>query len=102
MLQERLRRETEEVLAGFRCLELVGTARARAAAAIYRLVRSKGVRPRSTIDVLIASFCVHEGLELLANDRDFRLMAPHVGLVLAGPVLSQDDGPRSCSPTRPP
>jgi predicted nucleic acid-binding protein len=80
--------QTERALAGYPCFELGGTEQVRAAAAAYRLLRSKGITPRSTIDVLIASFCVREDLELLASDRDFRLMAPHIGLRLAGPLLS--------------
>jgi predicted nucleic acid-binding protein len=81
-------RMTEQALNRFHCFELAGAERARAAAANYRLLRSIGITPRSPIDVLIATFCIEEGVELLADDRDFRLMAPHLGLVLAGPLLS--------------
>ena len=35
---------------------------------------------RKTIDVMIATFCVHNGLPLLHSDRDFDAMAAHIGL----------------------
>jgi len=86
--EPRLLRATEEVLAAFTCLDLAGARRARSAAHLYRQLRAAGVTPHSSIDVLIASFCVEEGLELLASDRDFHLMAPLVGLRLWEPLLS--------------
>jgi predicted nucleic acid-binding protein len=46
----------------------------------YRRLRRLGVTPRSATDVLIATFCAEEGHELLHNDRDFDLMAKHLGL----------------------
>jgi predicted nucleic acid-binding protein len=76
----------EQTLASFHCVDLGGAERARAAAARYRLLRGNGVMPRSAIDVLIASYCADERLELLANDRDFTLMAPHLGFLLHGPA----------------
>ena len=77
----------ERLLQPLTKVEFGGESRARAAAANYRLLRSVGVTPRSAIDVLIATFCVTEGIELLAIDRDFRLMEPVLGLRLAGPAL---------------
>jgi predicted nucleic acid-binding protein len=81
-------RHVEAVMAEFRCFDLGGVTRVREAAGVYRLLREHGVTPRSTIDVLIASFCARENLELLASDRDYRLMAPHIGLILAGPSVN--------------
>ena len=46
-------------------------------------MRRLGVTPRSATDVLIATFCVEEGHELLHNDRDFQFMARHMGLTVA-------------------
>lgn len=37
----------------------------------YRRLRDQGYTVRSTIDCLIASFCIHAGHELLHRDRDF-------------------------------
>ena len=39
-------------------------------------------------DVLIASFCAEENIHLLADDRDFVLMAPHLGLAMHRPALN--------------
>ena len=46
----------------------------------YRLLRAKGVTPRKTIDVMIASFCLQNGHRLLHSDRDFDPMQEHLGL----------------------
>lgn len=37
----------------------------------YRRLRHKGITVRKTIDCLIATFCIANGLGLLHNDRDF-------------------------------
>lgn len=70
------------------CYDLGGAGRARSAAANYRLLRAAGLTPRSPIDVLIATFCVDERIELLANDRDFTLMAGRLELSLRRPPLN--------------
>lgn len=55
-----------------------------AAEVFYRL-RKRGIRPRGTIDVLIALTAALYNLELLHNDRDYDLMAPCVeGLRIYG------------------
>jgi hypothetical protein len=50
------------------------------AASNYRSLRAKGVTPRKTIDVLIATFCIENGHHLLHNDRDFDAMQENLGL----------------------
>ena len=70
------------------CCQLGGAQRARSAAANYRLLRTSGLTPRSTVDVLIATYCVEEDIELLANDRDFTLMATKLELSLRRPALN--------------
>jgi predicted nucleic acid-binding protein len=37
----------------------------------YRKLRKTGITVRKTIDVIIATFCIAEGLTLLHDDRDF-------------------------------
>lgn len=37
----------------------------------YRTLRKKGITVRSTIDVIIATFCIENRLPLLFNDRDY-------------------------------
>lgn len=46
----------------------------------YRILRRNGVTVRKTIDVIIASFCIGNGFELLHNDRDFDPMEQYLGL----------------------
>lgn len=65
------------------CFNLGGNLLAVAAASNYRRLRRFGVTPCSATDVLIATFCVEEGHELLHNDRDFDFMAKHLGLKVA-------------------
>lgn len=59
---------------------MVGFAIAEKAADNYRHLRSKGVTVRKTIDVLIGTFCAENSFEIVHNDRDFTLMAKHMGL----------------------
>lgn len=51
-----------------------------AAARNYRKLRARGVTPRGTVDVLIATFCIENGHHLLHADRDFDAMEEHLGL----------------------
>jgi predicted nucleic acid-binding protein len=77
-------RTAEATFGRLTCYLLGGQRRVRLAAENYRTLRGAGVTPRSPIDVLIATCCIEDDLELLADDRDFRLMAPHIGLALHG------------------
>lgn len=54
-----------------------------AAASNYRVLRSKGITVRKSIDLLIGTFCIRHGHHLLQQDRDFEPMARHLGLKLA-------------------
>ena len=53
------------------------------AAGLYRLCKQKGITVRSVVDCLIAQLAMREAGTLLANDRDFDLMARHCALRLA-------------------
>jgi predicted nucleic acid-binding protein len=53
------------------------------AATNYRRLRAVGVTARSLADLIIATFCIDQGHELLHEDRDFGAMAEHLGLRLA-------------------
>jgi len=46
----------------------------------YRKLRKTGVTVRKTIDIIIATFCIIEGLTLLHDDRDFDPIASHFPL----------------------
>lgn len=52
------------------------------AAENYRLLRKKGVTIVSSIDVLIATFCIEQAFELLHNDSDFERIRQHLPLKL--------------------
>jgi predicted nucleic acid-binding protein len=49
------------------------------AAELRNACRRKGIQV-GTIDALLARLCVRHDLVMLSTDRDFTLMAPHVGL----------------------
>jgi predicted nucleic acid-binding protein len=81
-------REFESVRAQMATLEVViigGADIAVQSARNYRLLRSKGITIRKTIDTLIATRCIKEGLELLFSDRDFEPFVAHLGLQSAVP-----------------
>lgn len=46
----------------------------------HRFLRAKGITVRKTIDTLIATRCIEDGLTLLHDDRDFMPFAKHLGL----------------------
>ena len=46
----------------------------------YRFLRKSGITVRKTIDVIIATYCIREGLTLLHDDRDFDPMVTHFSL----------------------
>jgi predicted nucleic acid-binding protein len=52
----------------------------------YRLLRKAGVTVRKTIDIIIATFCIIEGLTLLHDDRDFDPMVSHFSLKTPTPL----------------
>ena len=51
----------------------------------YRILRKSGVTVRKTIDIIIATFCIIEGLTLLHDDRDFDPMVTHFSLKTPSP-----------------
>ena len=52
------------------------------AASNYRMLRSRGVTVRTTIDLIIATFCIERGHSLLHDDRAFDAMAGPLGLTV--------------------
>ena len=53
------------------------------AARNFRSLRARGVTIRKTIDTLIATRCIEDGLALLYSDRDFDPFVEHLGLASA-------------------
>ncbi len=78
---ERAARDVERLLRGFDIAPMAGDAIAVAAARNFRALRSRGITVRKTIDLLIGAWCIENRLPLLHNDRDFRPMVRHLGLV---------------------
>ena len=76
----RDRRRVSELLLSLPRFDMVGFGIAEKSAANYRLLRSRGVTVRKTIDVLIGTFCAEHGLRLIHSDSAFDLMAKHIGL----------------------
>jgi predicted nucleic acid-binding protein len=69
----RLLDKLEQVLIG-------GADLAVEAARNHRRLRRRGVTARGTVDVLIATRCVVDGLRLLHSDHDFDAFERHLGL----------------------
>lgn len=67
-------------IVGLPCFNLGGKQLAVLAAGNYRRLRQKGITVRSTIDCLIATFCVENDIPLLHNDNDFDSFERHLGL----------------------
>jgi predicted nucleic acid-binding protein len=73
-------RLVEEALREFELVTLVDPELAIIAAANYRLLRGRGVTVRTTVDLVIGTFCIERGHVLLHNDRDFEPMERFLGL----------------------
>lgn len=71
------------MLAALEPIEIGGREVAIQAARNYRLLRARGVTVRKTIDTLIATRCIEDGILLLFSDRDFQPFVDHLGLVSA-------------------
>jgi predicted nucleic acid-binding protein len=72
--------EARRMLAALEPLALGGEPIAVAAAKNVRKLRSKGVTVRGTVDLIIATRCIADGLHLLHSDRDFDAFQAHLGL----------------------
>ena len=70
----------KSALEQFEYRDMVGRDIALQSAENYRLLRRHGLTVRKTIDVIIATFCVENGVALLHADRDFDPMEKILGL----------------------
>ena len=73
--------EVRTLLDAFEHLAIVTPSLAVDAAKNYRLLRARGITVRKTIDTLIATRCIVDGLPLLFSDRDFQPFVDHLGLI---------------------
>jgi predicted nucleic acid-binding protein len=76
---------TRETLLALPVVGMLGPERAVAAAQHYRTLRRRGVTVRKSANVIIASYCIAQGLPLLYTDRDFEPFVEHLGLMRAAP-----------------
>lgn len=72
-----------QLFAALNFVEIAGSVIALEAARNFRHLRSKGVTVRKTIDTLIATRCINDGMPLLFTDRDFQPFVDHLGLMSA-------------------
>ena len=72
--------DIEAALRCFPIAAMLGADMASIAAGHYRVLRTKGITIRKTIDLIIAAFCIARGHALLHDDRDFEPFATHLAL----------------------
>lgn len=77
---ERHAAKIEKALRPFPLHRMLGETLAKQAARHYRALRTRGVTPRKTVDVIIATYCIHFRIPLLHQDRDFQPFETHLGL----------------------
>jgi predicted nucleic acid-binding protein len=77
---ERGFNEARRMLGRLEQIVLGGEELAVNAARNFRRLRAKGVTVRGTVDVLIATRCLADGLRLLHSDWDFDAFEVHLGL----------------------
>ncbi|MCC5913634.1 MAG: PIN domain nuclease [Balneolaceae bacterium] len=70
----------KKALEPFDCIDLAGKGLAIKTAANFRFLRSKGFTVLKTVDILIGTWCIEAGVELLHNDKDFDRIALHLPL----------------------
>ena len=72
--------EAKKIMDSLEYYDFAGRGIAIKAAQNFRTLREKGITIRKTINVLIATFCIEHGFELLHNDRGFDPMEEVLGL----------------------
>ena len=77
--------QARKLMASLVVVDLVGQATAIQAARNFRVLRSLGITMRKTINTIIATYCIENGLPLLYSDRDFDPFVMHLGLRSALP-----------------
>ncbi len=72
--------EARRLLGRLEQVSLCGEDLAIEAARNFRRLRALGVTVRGTVDVIIATRCLHNGFRLIHSDRDFDAFERHLGL----------------------
>lgn len=81
--QDKDYQTAKRLLTSLTVLEMLGVEMALKSADNFRDLRKKGITVRKTIDVMIATFCIENGHELLFSDKDFTPFVEHLGLMAA-------------------
>lgn len=71
------------LLTSLTLIEIGGRDIAVQAARNFRALRARGITVRKTVDTLIATRCIADGLPLLYGDRGFDPFVEHLGLAAA-------------------
>ncbi|MFH1044098.1 MAG: PIN domain nuclease [Pseudomonadota bacterium] len=79
--------QARKLLTSLVVVDLAGQDIAIQAARNFRALRALGVSVRKTIDTVIATRCIENGLPLLYSDRDFDPFVEHLGLRSALPGI---------------
>lgn len=70
----------KQVLTSLSLFEMLGVNQAIKAAENFRALRKRGITPRKTADVIIATYCIEARHALLFADKDFQPFVEHLGL----------------------
>jgi predicted nucleic acid-binding protein len=81
--QDKDYQTAKRLLTSLTVFEMLGAGIAIKSADNFRDLRKKGITVRKTIDVMIATFCIENGHELLFSDKDFTPFVEHLGLMAA-------------------
>jgi predicted nucleic acid-binding protein len=81
--QDKDYQTAKRLLTSLTVFEMLGAEMAMKSADNFRNLRKKGITVRKTIDVMIATFCIENGHELLFSDKDFTPFVEYLGLMAA-------------------
>ena len=73
-------RRARKLLLSLIVLNVLDTQIALKSAVNFRALRKKGITVRKTIDAIIATYSIENGLALLHSDKDFQPFHDHLGL----------------------
>ena len=80
---EKNARYLEQSLGQFTSTTMLERSTVEAAGLNYRRLRAQGITPRNTVDLIIGTYCIEHGHQLLHRDRDFDQMQ-QLGLQVYG------------------
>jgi len=78
--REKDYRAAKKIMASLEYYDFVGMKIALQSTQNFGILQRSGITVRKTIDIIIATFCIENGFELLHNDCDFDPMEELLGL----------------------